>query len=423
MTWRVLWFLIRLGVLGALAVFFASDPGRVSIDWQGWAIDMPVGIAVLVVFLVAMLLLYFERIRQMLFRFPSRWRAHRKAIREMKGYRALTLGMVAVAAGDRDESRRQARRARDLLSEAPLTKLLQAQSARLNGDDKAALAYFEDMRGDPEVAFLGLRGLMTQALQAGDKSRALELALEARKLRPSAKWVLLELLDLQMDAGAWGAALTTLDEAERTGAIAAEEAKPLRARLSTRRAQMLTDGGKTEEALKLAQSASKADPDNVDAVLLSADLLHKTGKTRKAEKLIEDTWSKEPVPRLAEAYGAMAPEGATALDAVKRFERLLARAPDAAESHIALARASLEAELWGEARSHLAKATDIMGDPPPARLCRLWARLEEAEHGDLTAAHAWLMRAGEAEEASAAAPQPDDPSATLPVRRDESLPV
>ena len=98
MTWRVLFFLLKIGVIGALAVFFALEPGRVSIDWQGWAIDMPVGIFALVLILAVLLFVYAERIRQILFRFPGRWRAHRTAIREMKGYRSLTLGMVAVAA-------------------------------------------------------------------------------------------------------------------------------------------------------------------------------------------------------------------------------------------------------------------------------------------------------------------------------------
>lgn len=425
MTWRVFWFLIRLGALGTLAVFFSSEPGRVSIDWRGWAIDMPVGVAVLAVFLLALLLLCGERTRQTLFRFPGRWRAHRKAIREMKGYRALTLGMVAVAAGDRDAARRQARRARDLLSEAPLTMLLQAQSAQLNGDDKAACAYFEIMRGDPEVAFLGLRGLIAQTLQTGDKARALDLAEEARRLRPTARWVLLELLDLQIGAGKWGRALTTLDEAERTGALSAEDAQPIRVRLAVRRAHALSDEGKTEEALKLAQTAARADPDNTDATALSAELLHRIGKTRKAEKLIEEAWSRKTTPRLAGIYGAMAPDGASALDNVKRFERLLAWAPDAAESHIALARAALDAALWGEARTHLAKATDALGDPPP-RLCRLWARLEEVERGDLIKAHAWLVRAADGATAAGADDSPDDPPpmpAPTLARRDGILPV
>ena len=418
MTWRVFFFLIKIGVLGALAVFFATDPGRVSFDWQGWAIDMPVGVFALIVLLLVLLLVYAERIRQTVFRFPGRWRAHRKAIREMKGYRALTLGMVAVAAGDAIEAKRQSRRSTDLLTQAPLTKLLQAQSAQLNGDNQAATKYFEDMRGNPEVSFLGIRGLMTQALRDGDSERALALAEDARKLRPSAKWVLLELLDLQMEAGFWNRALATLEDAEKTGAISTEEAKPLRARLSLRQAARLKDAGQNGEALKIAKKAMKADPSNDAAVALAADLMQQGNDTRKAEKLIESAWKQQPTPVLAQAYRNLAASDATPIAKVKRFETLLSLSPDAAESHIALADAALDANLWGEARTHLAKATDILGDPGPPVLCRLWARLEEAEHGDLTAAHRWLKKASESEAKIQA-----EPDLKVSVRQTDIVPV
>jgi HemY protein len=418
MTWRVFFFLIKMGIIGALAVFFAVDPGRVSLDWQGWAIDMPVGIFLLIVLLVILLLVYAERIRQTIFRFPGRWRAHRKAIREMKGYRALTLGMVAVAAGDVTEAKRQSRRSTDLLTQVPLTKLLQAQSAQLNGDDQAATKYFEDMRGDPEVSFLGIRGLMTQALRDGDSERALALAEEARKLRPSAQWVLLELLELQMEAGSWNRALATLEDAEKTGALSSDDAKPLRARLSLRQATRLKEAGQTGEALKIAKKAMKADPDSDAAVVLTADLMQQNNDTKKAEKLIESAWKNHPTQGLADAYRSLAASDATPLAKVKRFETLLSLSPDAAESHIALADAALDASLWGEARTHLAKATDILGEPVPPVLCRLWARLEEAEHGDLTAAHRWLKRASEAE-----AKEKVEPDLKLPARLSETSPV
>jgi HemY protein len=418
MTGRVLWFLIKIGIIAALVVWLTQEPGRVSIDWLGWAVDMPVGVALLAIGLLVFLFVHGERIRHAIFAFPSRWRAQRKAIREMKGYRALTLGLVAVAAGDAPESRRQSRRARDLLTDAPLTKLLTAQTARLDGDDEAARKYFEDMRADPEVAFLGIRGLMTQALQAGDKDRALALAEEARKLRPSAKWVLIELLNLQMDAGKWSQALTTLDEAERTGALIDTDAAPIRARLSRRRALLLRDGGKPGDALKAAERALKAAPTDPATVVLAAELRRAEGKARKADQLLEAAWKQAPDAAVAEAYGAGAER---ALDKVKRIEKLVALAPEDPAGHLALASVSLDAELWGEARTHLAKATELVGDPPGPAICRMWARLEESEHNDLTAAHDWLRRAVETEPSDLGGKP--DAGAPVPVVRSETLPV
>src|SRR5262249_57792128 len=90
--------------------------------------------------------------------------------RRRKAYRALTQGMVAVAAGDAGEARRQAKLAGTLLNDPPLTLLLAAQAAQLDGDERAAEKYFRAMLDRPETAFLGLRGLLMQSLKAGNNA-------------------------------------------------------------------------------------------------------------------------------------------------------------------------------------------------------------------------------------------------------------
>jgi HemY protein len=64
--------------------------------------------------------------------------------------------------------------------------------------------------------------------------------------------------------------------------------------------------------------------------------------------------------------------------------------PAARESHVALAEAALDAQLWGEARRHL---NDALATGATPRLCRLMARVEEAEHGELGTVREWLERA------------------------------
>ena len=60
-----------------------------------------------------------------------------------------------------------------LLNEPPLTMLLSAQAAQLNGDDGAATGYFEAMLERKETEFLGLRGLLNHALKRDDRVKAL----------------------------------------------------------------------------------------------------------------------------------------------------------------------------------------------------------------------------------------------------------
>ncbi len=390
MTRRALWFLIKLGVLGAVVAYFTANPGRATIEFLGWRADMPVGVLVLAIVVLAGLLAYGGRLRRAIAHLPGRYRRYRDRSRQAKGYRALTQGLVAAAAGDANEASRQARRAQALIEDPALTRLLAAQAAQLNGEDDAATRYFESMTEDAETAFLGVRGLMTQALKAGDKARALELAERADRLRPNTPWVLRELLALQVEAGRDEDALATLDRAQKAKAIPAEEAERRRGRLLLETARQKRREGHPRAALKTAERALKADGASVEAVRLAATLMRDEGRAKRALKLVEESWEKAPDPALADLYRELAPAGTSALEQVKRFESLLARNREHPESHLALAETALDAQLWGTARHHLEIAA---GHGTSPRVCRLMARLEEEERGDLEAARTWLARA------------------------------
>lgn len=396
---------LKIAVVVAAAVLLADYPGRVSIEWQGWRIDMSLAVLVVAAILVAILAAVLYRFYGGVLAAPGRFLSARRASRTERGYRALTQGLVALAAGDADEARRQARRAESLLANPPITRLLTAQTAQLDGDATAAKRYFEEMLEDPETAFLGLRGLLTQALAEGDRAAALRLAERANELRPGTPWVVRHLIELKREADDVAGALATLEGAERRRALPRPETQATKARLLAARARESQAEGDIDGALKLALKAHKADPALIEATAMAARLNIAKNKRRRAEKLIEEAWVRAPDPALARAYAEAAPDGASALDQVKRFERLLSLKPDHPEGHIALAEAALKAELWGAARSHLTKAG---GDRPGPRVCRLMAELEESEHGDLAKAREWLARAtGEIAETETGAGDPD----------------
>jgi HemY protein len=299
--------------------------------------------------------------------------------------------MVAVAAGDPEEANSQARRADALLNEPPLTMLLSAQAAQLNGDEAAASRYFNDMLERPETAFLGLRGLYIQAQKSDDPRAALEYAERAYQLQPKTPWVLNTMFELQVADKQWQAALATLDEAVKKHVVSADSARTRRAIVLLGCSIEAESVGDLAEALRFSKRANSLSPDFLPVVLHNVDLLIKSGKTRRAVRFIHAAWSKRPHPDLAKAYAKTDDQASEdALKQVKLFERLLSYNPDHAESHIALANAAVNAELWGEARNHLEKVTV---NKPSARICRLMADLEEGAGDDVSVAHDWLLRA------------------------------
>jgi HemY protein len=193
---RALWLFVQIAVVVGLAVALALYPGRIAIDWQGWRIDTSIGVLALIIAVLIVLVVVTARFWGTIRRAPGRFLESRRISRKQRGYKALTQGMVAVAAGDVQEARRAARKADALLDEPPLTMLLSAQAAQLGGEETAARRYFEAMLDHPDTAFLGVRGLLMQAIKAGDKAEALRLAERAYRLRPETEWVVDQLFEL-----------------------------------------------------------------------------------------------------------------------------------------------------------------------------------------------------------------------------------
>ncbi len=385
---KALLFFLKVGLLVAAAVWIARRPGTVQIEWQGWLIETSVGVLALGALMIAILAAVLYSLWRFLLGSPGAFGRYRQSARRERGYLALTQGMVAVAAGDREAARKFARKADVLLNEPPLTLLLSAQAAQLNGDEQAARKYFEAMLERPETEFLGLRGLLTQALKAGDGRRAAELAQRAQALQPKAQWPALTLLELEAKEGHWTDAEDALEKAVKAKAIPAAEAPRHRAALLAERARMAAALGRTEEALTLAQKAHDLNPGLIPAAALLATLRARTGNAKAARRAVENAWRIQPHADLADAWGEAGGE-ADSLARVKRFEALVALDPGSVEGHLALARAAIVAKLWGEAANHLRIARDMA---PTARVHRLLAELSRAEHGDGAEAREWLAK-------------------------------
>jgi HemY protein len=358
-------------------------------DWQGYRIDTSVGLLAVVLAMAALILAQFVRLFLWARRAPGRWIESRRERRRERGYEALSHGMAAVAAGAVDEAKRLARRADSLLDDRPLTLLLSAQAAQLGGDETAARRYFTQMLEKPETEFLGLRGLLTQALKAGNRGEALVLAERAFALRPTASWLVPELFDLRVGAGRWREAEALIDRIERHKSLTPGEAKRHRAVVLLQRSRESAD----DSARALARGAFDLRPDLAPAAIAAAERLAAAGKRRRAERVLDSAWRMAPHPALAKAYLDLKPE-LNALDRLRRLQTFVASNAEHLESRIALADAALAADLWGEARRHLAAAANAM---PTPRVFRLLARVEEAERQDTAAARHWLERAQHAE--------------------------
>lgn len=400
---RALYIFLVIAVLSALAIWLADNPGDLVLHWRGYEVRTSFVVGLGLMILVAFLVLLAWRVASGFVRSPAGISSLLDQRRRRRGFLALSRGMVAVAAGDAGEARRFAGQAQRLLDETPLTLLLAAQAAQLEGKEDAAAKYFEAMLAAPETAFLGLRGLFVQARRAGDRTRALELARRAFALRPKTPWAAQAVFEIETAQEDWDAALATLDRSLSAKLIARDQARRRRAILLTAKAMTVEEAARVqvgeaaraarEKALSLALEAASLEPDFVPAAALAARLCGETGRARRGAKLVEDIWARAPHPDLADAYMGLV-EGESAYDRFKRVRLLVGHNRDHVESRVALARAAIGARDWLAARGALeAFAGAEAGERPTQRICELMAEIEEGEHGNRGGAREWLARA------------------------------
>jgi HemY protein len=362
------------------------------IRWQGWRVDTTVPVLALTLAVAVALAIALVRVLAGFIRAPRRWLAERRARRTRKGYQALSDGLAAIAAGDKGRATRLARRADKLLADPALTGLLGAQAAELTGDEAEARRRLEAMVVRPETAFLGLKGLMDQALKHGDRDAARAYGERAFALNPAAEGLAVALFELQAECGDWAGAERTVAEAKRRKALAGAELLSRHARVLAAQSQEAEAAGEAGRAETLAIKAHHADPMLPAPAIAAARLLAARGKRHKAETIIERTYAASADPALVEAWLGLIPaEGP--LDRVKRLERLVKANPDGNAGHLALAEAALAAKLWGQARTHLELVAER---EPGARVFTLLARVERDERKDEGAAQAWEAKAAQA---------------------------
>jgi HemY protein len=390
---RKLVVLAIVAIAVAAGAYFADHPGRVEITWQGWLVETSVGVLAAAAALFALVVAALALVAAALRRLPANLRRRRATRRRQAGEAALIRGVVALAAGQPGQARLAARRAAMLLDGAPIALLLAAEAARREGDAADAQRAYSLLLERPESEFLGLRGLIGEALRAGDDDAARRLATRAQKLRPDAGWLGESLLVLAARAGDWEAARRTLSGALRRGLLPAERARHHRGVVLHELSRAAERDGDKRRALRLASQAQALVPDLAAPAVHLARLLSGLGRRRAASRAIERAWATAPHPDLAALYLELHPDlGLAAQTAL--LEGLAARNPAALESHIAVAEAALAARLLGEARRHLALAIAAAPPPGPAvALCRLMARLEESVAGNVPASREWLDRA------------------------------
>jgi len=382
---RVVLFLISVLVIAWGFAWVADRPGEIAITWMGYRIETSVIVAAVAVAALVLVILAIWSIVRMILHSPeqvSLFLRHRRAI---KGYLAISRGLIAVGAGDLRLARRSADDAARLSPGEPLALLLAAQSAQMAGDTVTAERVFRDMSKRDDTKLLGLRGLYIEAQRRNDLNAARLAAEEAAKTQPGVAWAGLALLNYRCAAKDWSGALDALDHMK--SGLEKPDYRRKRAVLLVARAQALEDSDRDTSRALVLESVRLA-PDLVPAAALAGRRLSEAGDVRKARKILEAAWAINPHPDIAESY-ANVRTGDSARERLARMQKLAGKVPGQLEGALAVARAALDAREFATARAALAPYLSA----PTRRVATLMAEIEEADQGDQGRVREWMARA------------------------------
>ncbi len=388
---RVLLFLAAVALAAFGVVWIADRPGDIAIVWQGYRIETSVMVAFVAIALVSLVVVIVWSILRTVLRSPdliAMFLSHRRGVR---GYLAISRGLIAIGAGDAATAKRASSEVERIAPGEPLALLLNAQVAQLSGDRAAAEHAFRAMAERDDTRLLGLRGLFVEAQRRKDVMAARAFAEEAANASPALGWAGQAALEFRCAAGDWSSALAALDRNSRYGLIDKPEYKRQRAVLLTARA-LAAEESERDRARQLALDALKLAPSLVPAAELAGRLLGDAGELRRASRIIEKAWEANPHPDLADTYANLR-SGDSARERLARVQSLALKAPGQGSAHVesalAVARAALDAQEFAVARN----AIRPLLKAPTQRVATLMAEIERAESGDEGRSREWMARA------------------------------
>ena len=389
---KALWFLLKLFALVALVAWVARHPGSVEMVWMGYLVETsPAFLLGLFLFVLLGWTLIYRAWRSFV-SVPAAFRRYQAAARREQGYRALTQGLVAIAAGDASLAHKYATRAQGLIPDAPLTRLLLAQNALLQGKPQEARRAFLELLDDRDAAFFGLRGLLSETIAAKDYAGALDVMRRADALQSKRPWIIRALFDLETRQGQWERAHKTLKRAEKIGIFDKRAAQKSRASLFMAQALDARNRSHREDALRFAAQALEGDVGFIPAATFLAQYYIQSGKKRRAMKILQKAYAKNPHPDLADLWLLLQPPTRKTLsifdegkDAAAWASELAKLNPQHRVSLQLQGQRALHARAWREARGFLQAAQDY----------RAMAELERLESGNDAKALEWLEKAAD----------------------------
>lgn len=379
---------LELIILFAIAIWLVTQPGLVSIEWGQYHVeaDLSVGYLILISSFIALAIVF--KTWRFIVLLPSRMYAYSQKLRPEKGLTALSQSVIATALEERDQARSDAHRFERFLGDNPVYKALLAYNNMAEGKFAEARLVCENMKNDANAKTLSWILEAKIAFSEGKDSNALMSLQNLYSMHERSPWVIKSLLKCALKLQQYDLALEVLKKAERNSILTAIQVKSTRAFIFFQQASVETLTLDQKE--NLLEGAHRLAPEMITIALQYSKILRLLDKTKRAKKIIEQTWALHPHVDLLDEYVAIEPEADTKA-IMKLADKLVGYNEFHGDSYLAIASFAMKLSEWGRVRAALHDYQEKHKMNQEA--CYLMARLELSQHADQTRYREWMERA------------------------------
>ncbi len=347
---RLFWQFSLILLFGAAFAWLADHPGRVVIEWQQTELRTSFAVLAVLMALIIIAFLLLQRLWHWLTKDAPFAGPNRTLNRQRRGLDAMNQAVLALARGDSVAAEKQLRQAKLLLPPQPMTHILEAQNAQMLGDKTKAEAAFKSLAESDETRFIGMRGLISEALNHGRYQTALPLLAEAIKIEPTSQWALKTQFQVWLKTGHWRDAESHLPILEKQKVFTAEDLQRFKVILTMQVGHEDMQAQDYKAARQQYKAALKGDDAFVPALVHLAGLEIREGRQSQAAKMIIEAWKKNPHPDLSDFYVDMV-QNERPTERLKRLTRLTDKNPNHPLSRLLLAEAHFKAQHFDEAKA------------------------------------------------------------------------
>ncbi|MFZ4761925.1 MAG: heme biosynthesis HemY N-terminal domain-containing protein [Alphaproteobacteria bacterium] len=304
---KALFFFCRLTILVLIAIWFAHHPGKVEINWYGYAVSLPVGILFLLLFIFIYLLLAVKSFLHIIERYIDRRTGKKEKKKQQKGFQAIARGFSALAAHNKQEALLQSQQAgRNLPDDhaflSSLLTVIMATSKKPYSatDCKDAPEYqatetaLQQLIAYPSTAFLGYKGLALLYRQQKLLAKSLEAANKALNLIPANEWAIKTVLSLNIKLEDYAEAYHLLRLFKKHKLVDKIELNLMKASILYLRSQKTMAENLEDDAITHAVKAHTLLPANPFLAVQAAKALNKQEKYEQTHKILDRCWHLAP---------------------------------------------------------------------------------------------------------------------------------